>query len=450
MLKKDSDKTQQQMQADRFSRPMSLTVKAVIVDRENEQVLLLKRSKKVPWNAEKWDLPGGHVDEGESVEEAVKREVREETGLEVKLDTVIKVSEFPKESRQFQDEKRGLRYLTFLKEGQNPQKVKLNKREHSEFQWLNLEEAINLLNKKNGFENEKRETLIGAARRMKDQKFFRVGVRAVVVDNQNRVLLLKRSDSDLFYPGSYDIPGGSLGAGEFLEDAVKREVEEEAGLSGIEIGPVIYVPDITADQWNGFYGYKTPYYLVFTGNPELARVDENEHQSLEWLSFKEALEKIGKPAADNFMEIHLFKALKEAARTLELLDSENSWKRAAAELDNFRKRAEKEKEEFRKYATEDLILGLLPVVDNFEASVAFVPEDQQDNPWVTGIMHIKNQLLKTLEERGVEEIATQPGDAIDSNIHEVVAGKGDQVGKILKKGYRLNGKVIRAVSVEAG
>jgi molecular chaperone GrpE len=300
MIKNNYDKTQHQMQKDRLSRPMSLTVKAVVVNRETEEVLLLKRSKKVPWNAGKWDLPGGHVDEGESVEEAIKREVREETGLEVELDTVIKVSEFPKESRQFRDEKRGLRYLAFLKEGQNPQKVKLNKREHSEFQWLSLQEAIKLMDEEDGFEKEKRETLSQV---------------------QNR---------------------------------------------------------------------------------------------------------------------------------LESLNSKESWVRAAAELDNFRKRAEREKEEFRKYATEDLLLDLLPVVDNFEASVAFVPEDQQDNSWVTGIMHIKNQLLRVLEDRGLEEISTQPGDPIDASIHEVVGGKGEQVGKVLKKGYRLNGKVVRAASIEAG
>ena len=74
-----------------------------------------------------------------------------------------------------------------------------------------------------------------------------------------------------------------------------------------------------------------------------------------------------------------------------------------------------------------------------------------------GIDHIYNQLLQTLGDFGLEQIQTKIGDKVDHNIHEPIntikTGKKEQDGTILKiiqKGYKLNGKIIRAAKVEVG
>ena len=56
--------------------------KAIIID-DNKRVLFLKRSKHADKFAGEWDLPGGHIHVGEDTMIGLKREVREETGLEV-------------------------------------------------------------------------------------------------------------------------------------------------------------------------------------------------------------------------------------------------------------------------------------------------------------------------------------------------------------------------------
>ena len=74
------------------SKSFGLSVK-VIVQNKNGRCLLLKRSMKSKGNPGKWDLPGGKVDKGENFDEALLREVREETGITISLEHVIGAGE---------------------------------------------------------------------------------------------------------------------------------------------------------------------------------------------------------------------------------------------------------------------------------------------------------------------------------------------------------------------
>ena len=74
------------------SKPFRLSVK-VLLRNVAEQVLLLRRSAASKHNAGKWDFPGGKVDAGERFDEALVREVREETGLSMCLERVLGAGE---------------------------------------------------------------------------------------------------------------------------------------------------------------------------------------------------------------------------------------------------------------------------------------------------------------------------------------------------------------------
>ena len=69
-----------------------LSVRVLITD-EDGKVLILKRSTNSKTNPGKWELPGGKVDQGESFDHALVREVYEETQLKISLDHVVGVSE---------------------------------------------------------------------------------------------------------------------------------------------------------------------------------------------------------------------------------------------------------------------------------------------------------------------------------------------------------------------
>lgn len=132
----------------------------------------------------------------------------------------------------------------------------------------------------------------------------------------------------------------------------------------------------------------------------------------------------------------------------------DSWKRAQADFENYKKRQTEERKNLLQYGNINLILEILPVVDNFHASTDHIPEDQKKSPWVTGIMHIQKQLEKVLEDNNVSEVKIEKGDKFDPEVMEAIENKdckSDECKNIVKqvvmRGYKIDGRVIRAARV---
>lgn len=127
------------------------------------------------------------------------------------------------------------------------------------------------------------------------------------------------------------------------------------------------------------------------------------------------------------------------------------WQRAKADFVNYKKDQEKYLDEFRKYASEDMIVRLLPTIDSFQLAIDHLPENLKDNDWTKGIICIKNQFDSFLKEVGVEEIKVV-GEKFDPNFFESVGEEeSDQEEGIIisevQKGYKMFGKVIRVAKV---
>jgi molecular chaperone GrpE len=169
-----------------------------------------------------------------------------------------------------------------------------------------------------------------------------------------------------------------------------------------------------------------------------------EHDELQWLSDEE-IEKNGeyKPWIKK-----LAKIAEEIIRSGEYLDA---WKRCQADFENYKKRQAESQKDLVTYSNINLISEIIPVLDNFHASTEHIPEDQKENPWVTGIMHIQRQLETVLTDNGVMEIPIKKGDKFDPTVMEAIENKDcdpakckNIVSKVVMKGYKVGERVVRA------
>ena len=124
-------------------------------------------------------------------------------------------------------------------------------------------------------------------------------------------------------------------------------------------------------------------------------------------------------------------------------------KRTQANFENYRKQVEKRIEEYQQFATKDLLLQLLPLLDNFELALKASSQNVEDLK--KGVEMIYAQLFQMLENQGLELIPCC--GKFDPYFHEaLIKEESDKSeGKILEelqKGFTLNGKVIRHAKVK--
>ena len=148
---------------------------------------------------------------------------------------------------------------------------------------------------------------------------------------------------------------------------------------------------------------------------------------------------------------HGAKELKECQKLqAEYLDG---WKRARADLLNFKKEEAERMKEFVRMTQEDFLLKVLPALDSFEVAEKQVPEHLREDTYLKGIFHIKAQLGDILKNQGIEEISTI-GKMFDPHIHEVVQeieakdGESGIVIEEVQKGYMFQGKIMRVARVK--
>lgn len=127
-----------------------------------------------------------------------------------------------------------------------------------------------------------------------------------------------------------------------------------------------------------------------------------------------------------------------------------------AEFDNFRKRTLKEKSEIIKNAGENVLKGLLPIMDDFERGIKAAENSPEAESVKEGVNLIYNKFKKYLNQNGVKEFDPDD-DTFDTEKHEAISvipvPDEDKKGKILdtvEKGYTINDKVLRHAKVVVG
>jgi len=125
------------------------------------------------------------------------------------------------------------------------------------------------------------------------------------------------------------------------------------------------------------------------------------------------------------------------------------WKRAAADLDNYKKRAAREREEYVALANERLVKELLPILDDLERALTAAAE-HEEAALEEGVRLVHRSLANVLERQGLRAIATD--GKFDPHVHEALLSQPSEADEgsvidVVQKGYTLGERVVRPARV---
>ena len=141
---------------------------------------------------------------------------------------------------------------------------------------------------------------------------------------------------------------------------------------------------------------------------------------------------------------------------IKLKDEKDKFLRLFAEFENYKKRTSKERVELFKTANQDVMVALLPVLDDFDRAYSEISKTKEKN-LLKGVELIRNKFKNVLEGKGLEVVEASAGDVFNADNHEAItqipSPTPDLKGKIIdviEKGYKLGEKVIRFPKVVIG
>ncbi len=141
----------------------------------------------------------------------------------------------------------------------------------------------------------------------------------------------------------------------------------------------------------------------------------------------------------------------------ELQNEKDKFLRLFAEFENYKKRTSRERVELFKTAGKEIMIELLPVLDDFERALTHIEDDKEAEELRKGVLLIYQKLLSTLEKKGLSVAEVSQGDTFDAEIHtaitQIPAPSDDLKGKVVdvvEKGYKLGDTIIRFPKVVVG
>jgi molecular chaperone GrpE len=159
-------------------------------------------------------------------------------------------------------------------------------------------------------------------------------------------------------------------------------------------------------------------------------------------------------AAPEAPEIEDVESLKQALAEAERKAAEYlaSWQRTQADFINYKRRTEQERQDFSRFASADLILSLLPVLDDMERAIDAIPPEKAGGDWLEGIKLVGRKFQTLLEAQGLAPVKAL-GEPFDPAFHEAVRqdrGKEGIVIEEFQKGYMMHDKLLRPAKVVVG
>ncbi len=127
--------------------------------------------------------------------------------------------------------------------------------------------------------------------------------------------------------------------------------------------------------------------------------------------------------------------------------------RISADYQNYQKRAEQNRVDSVHLAKGDLLRLLIPVLDHFETAMSQEPQSEDGKNLYKGVKIVRDELLKLMQQSGVERIEVKVGDAFDPHLHEAMLHQVAEgvaphhISMVLQPGYVYRQRTLRPAKV---
>lgn len=181
------------------------------------------------------------------------------------------------------------------------------------------------------------------------------------------------------------------------------------------------------------------------------KMDDNKHiNEEEFNSTEETQEENQTNPEENTENLTVEKSSEELA------EEKDRYIRLFAEFENYKKRTVKERNEFFQYASQEMMVSMLSILDDFERAMKEISKNGNEAD-LKGIELIYQKLKSKLTEKGLKPIEVNVGDVFNVDFHEAITGipaptpelKG-KIVDVIETGYQLHDKVIRFAKVITG
>lgn len=171
---------------------------------------------------------------------------------------------------------------------------------------------------------------------------------------------------------------------------------------------------------------------------------------------QELTEAADQPEVEEVVEVltteqELEKKIDELTKALE--EEEGKKLRVLADMENVKRRASLDYQTLQTYRAQNVMVNILPVLDNFERALAVEAKEEETKALLTGMEMVYRSLVEALKSDGLEEIEALDQE-FDPNFHQAVMTGNEEekdsgiVLEELQKGYKLKERVLRPSMVK--
>jgi molecular chaperone GrpE len=294
------------------------------------------------------------------------------------------------------------------------------------------------------------------------KKYPNLTVGAYIFNKKNELFLMRAPH----WSDKLVIPGGHIEYGESAEDAVKREVREETGLSvdNVQFLKLVEIKD-SKDYTKNKHIVSLVYRAELTNSKQQVLLDKREGTEFFWLKPEDALKQkdlefYTREGIEEFFikkdkkkKLFLKKCKNCEKNKKEMEEFKAGWQRAQADYKNLQREIVQQRGEWARMSELHILEEFIPVYDNFKKAFDNKQpsaNDEYDN-WILGIKYIMQQFESILKQHGIEEIKTV-GEKFDPELHEAVGEEQsnkseDIILKEVEGGYKMKDKVIKVAKV---